>query len=180
MECRNCPYAKEEFDRRIRRYQEYVDKNGIPNDIYGDWTLKDAMEFEEPYCWCEKTGGKIWWYGQCSDAYLDIPKYENRSKRKRRNKRERDLKHKNHLKYLHQHCNFYPSPVTYTDEIWVKGCRYVENPKPYYKRLYRGNHKSNRYSWYKKYANRCVRRYKGELHSGGSYKKVFDYWWSVD
>lgn len=180
MECRNCPYGKEDFDRRMAWYNKIVEERGIPNDIYGYETYEDAVKDAEQFLWCDKVGGKVYCFGHCTDAYSDVPKHENHSKRKRRNKRERDLKHKNHLKYLYKHCNFYPSPVTYTDEVWVKGYGYVENPKPYYKRLYRGNHKHNRYKYYKKYANRCVRRYKGELHSGGSYKKVFDYWWTVD
>lgn len=180
MECRNCPYGKEDFDRRMAWYSKIVEERGIPNDIYHYLEPQDAADEFEQFLWCDKVGGKVYCFGHCTDAYSDIPKHENRSKKKRKNKRERDLKHKNHLKYLYKHCNFYPSPVTYTDEVWVKGYGYVENPKPYYKRLYRGNHKHNRYKYYKKYANRCVRRYKGELHSGGSYKKVFDYWWTVD
>lgn len=32
----------------------------------------------------------------------------------------------------------------------------------------------------KKYANKVVRRYKGEIYKGDGYKKCFDYWWTVD
>ena len=173
MECRNCPYVKEEFDIRIRHYQEYVDKNGIPNDIYGYETLKDVMEYEEDYCWCDKTGGKVWWYGQCSDAYSNIQKHKNRSKKKKRNKRERDLKYKNRLKYLAENTSGYPTPAIYTDEIWIRGHGYVKNPKPYYKRLYRGR----RSKYLKRLSNKKIRRYKGELHKGYHCHKLFDFWW---
>ena len=180
MECRNCPYGKEDFDRRIAWYNKIVEERGIPNDIYGYETYEDAAKDAEQFLWCDKVGGKVYCFGRCTDAYSDIPKHENCSKKKRRNKRERYLKHKNRLKFLAENCNYYPSPVIYTDEIWVKGYGYIENPKPYYKRLYRDNHKGGRYKYYKKYANRCVRRCKGEIHSGGAYKKIFDYWWTVD
>ena len=175
MECRNCPYAKDEFNKRIKYYQEYTDKNGVPNDIYGDLTLEEIMEFEEPYCWCEKTGGKILWHGQCNDAYDDVQKYENHSKKKRRNKRERDLKYKNHLKSLAENTTGYPSPAYYVDEIWIKGYGYVKNPKPYYKRLYRGK----RSKYLKRQSNKKIRRYKGELHNGHHCYKVFDYWYEL-
>ena len=131
--------------------------------------------------YCEKVGGKTSWYGFCSYVYPDTPKQINHSKQKRRNRRERDQKHKNHLKFLAENIPGYPSSVMYTDEVWIRGQGYVENPKPYYKRCYRGNHKGNRYSSYKKYANRCVRRYKREIHNkGNQYRKIFDYWWIVD
>ena len=75
---------------------------------------------------------------------------------------------------------WYGSGAYYVDEIWVKDIGYAPNLKPYYKRCYRGNHKGSRYSYYKKYANRQVRRHKDKIQSGGGYKKVFDYWWTVD
>lgn len=42
-------------------------------------------------------------------------------------------------------------------------------------------HKNDRYSFYKKYANRYFRRcYKGIALSRRNYRKTFDYWWTVD
>ena len=67
-----------------------------------------------------------------------------------------------------------PSPVRYTDEIWIKSVGYVENPKPYYQRLYRGKR-----SWYlKRQSNKVIRRYEGELHKGYQHiHKIFNFWW---
>lgn len=164
MKCRDCPYIKEDFDIKTQGITEKYDLD----------------EFERS-CWCEKIGGEIWWYGQCSDAYDDISvQPKNRSKQRKRNKRERDLKYKQRLKFLAEYVDYYPCPVIYTGEIWIKGYGWVENPKPYYKRLYRDNHRGGRYKYYKKHSNRQVRRYKGELHNGGQYKKVYDYAWQVD
>lgn len=181
LECRNCPYGEEDFKRRMYWYEKIVQERGIPNDIYHYLKPEDAPDEFEQFLWCNKVGGKVYWAGRCTDAYPDIPKRINHQKQKRRNKRECDQKHKNHLKFLAENVQYYPPPVIYTDEIYVKGEGWVDNPKPYYKRCYRDNHKGGRYKYYKKYSNRCVRRYKGEIHSKGKqYRKLFDYWWIVD
>lgn len=180
LECRNCPYGKEDFERRMYWYEKTVREKGIPNDIYGHLEPEDAVSEFEEFLWCDKVCGKVYWAGRCSDAYSDFSKRKNHSKQKRRNKGERDQKYKNRLKFLAENIQGHPTPVIYTDEIWIGRKGYVENPKSYYKRLYRGNHKYNRYTFYKKHANRCVRRCKGEIHSGSMYKKIFDYAYTVD
>ena len=173
MECRNCPYGKEDFDRRMAWYNKIIEERGIPNDIYGYETYEDAAKDAEQFLWCDKVCGKVYCFGRCTDTYSDIPKYENCSKRKKRNKRERDLKYKNHLKYLAENTSGYPSPVMYMDEIWIKGYGYVENPKPYYKRLYRGK----RSKYLKRQSSKRIRRYKGELHNGWHCHRLYDFWW---
>lgn len=35
-------------------------------------------------------------------------------------------------------------------------------------------------SYCKELTNRKVRRYKGEIHKGGNYRRVFDMWWKLD
>ena len=183
MRCRDCPYGEEDFKRRMYWYEKTTFEKGIPNDIYNYLKPEDAPDEFEQFIWCDKVGGKVCWAGRCSDAYQEplVQASYTRQKRKRRNKRERDLKHKRHLKTLYENNQYYPSPVTYTDEIYVKGEGWVDNPKPYYKRRYRDNHKCGRYKYYKKYSNQCVRGYKGEIHAkGNQYRKIFDYWWTVD
>lgn len=131
--------------------------------------------------YCDKVGGKTLLYGYCEDAYAQPIILQNHSKQKRRSKRERDQKYKNHIKFLSENIKYYPAPVMYTDLIYARGLGLIENPKPYYKRCYRGNHKGSRYKLYKKYANKKVRKYKGEIHNkGNQYRKIYDYWWIVD
>ena len=90
-----------------------------------------------------------------------------------RSKRRRYLKHQNKLKHLHEAtCNSYPSPVMYTEEKWIRSAGYVKNPKPYYKRLYRGK----RSKYLKQQSNKKIRRYKGDLHRGNMAHKLFDFW----
>ena len=140
-----------------------------------------------PYCeyglggqYCEKVGGKTLLYGYCTYVYEKNAIHKNRSKQKRRNKRERDQKHKNHLKFLAENVTGYPSPVIYIDEIWIKGQGYVENPKPYYKRLYRGRGRCNNSNYHKKMSNRKIRRYTGELPKKGNLShKLYDFWWEL-
>lgn len=63
MECRNCPYIKEEYINRINRYKETVKREGIPNDIYGYMTLEDAESYLLESCFCDKVGGKLYYMG---------------------------------------------------------------------------------------------------------------------
>lgn len=125
----------------------------------------------------DKTGGKILVYGCYIDDYSsDIPKHINRSKQKRRNKRERNQKYKNHLKFLAENIKGHPSPAIYTDEVWIRGQGYVENPKPYYKRYYRGQCSK----YIKRMSNKTTRRYKGDIPKKGNWcHKLYDFWYEL-
>lgn len=58
--------------------------------------------------------------------------------------------------------------------------------KPYVKRYYRSGHNSRSSEsvsgYYKRYCNRCIRRLPitEEIKSGGTYRKMTEYWWSID
>lgn len=130
--------------------------------------------------WCDKVGGYNYRFGYCSDIYDQETTLKNHSKQKRKNKRERDQKHKNHLKFLAENVSGYPSPAIYMNVIWIKGQGYVENPKPYYKRLYRGRGRHSNSNYHKKMSNRKIRRYKGELPKKGNLShRLYDFWWEL-
>lgn len=178
MKCRNCPYGKEDFEKRMYWYKKIVQERGIPNDIYHYLKPEDAPDEFEQFSWCDKVGGKVYWAGKCTDAYLDIPKRINHQKQKRRNKRERDQKHKKHFENLWnaKRHKWFP-PVMYVDYIWVK--HEIQDRKvPYYKRL-TPNHGGRKQRYHKKQANKHVRHYDDVIPNGGSYKKVYDYKWSI-
>lgn len=178
MCCRNCPYGREDFEKRMSNYNRIVEERGIPNDIYGNLQPEDAVNEFEQFLWCDKVGGKVYCFGHCTDFY-EFQNAENKkekSKQKRRNKRERNQKHKEHLKYLAENVSGYPSPVLYTDEVWIKGYGYTKNPKPYYKRVYR-NHGTSKFL--KRQSNKKIRRYKKGLHNGWQCHKLFDFWWEL-
>lgn len=126
--------------------------------------------------YCEKLQEVIPQIEYCNDKAVEKYSSNDKPKRKRKTKRERDLKHKNKLirksKLYHG--------VYYRDEKYISGKGFISIEKPYYRRFYRGNHNGNRYRYYKKYANHCVRNYDGVIPDGSGYKKVFDYWWTVD
>lgn len=173
MQCRDCPYGKEDFERRMYWYNKIIQERGIPNDIYHYLQPEDAADEFEQFLWCDKVGGKVYSFGYCEDAYSNIIKHKKRSKSKKRNKRERDLKYKEHLKRLAKTSKGYPSSVYYTDKIYIRGDGHIKNPKPYYKRLYR----SKRSKYLKKQSHRKIRRYNGELHNGWQCHRIYDFWW---
>lgn len=123
------------------------------------------------------------------DNYMNI--VENSCKHKKRVKhkryylsrgymRYRDKVYKKHLKFLADNITGYPSPVVYTDKIWVKGKGWVDNPKPYYKRCYRGRGRHSNSNYHKKMSNRKIRRYTGELPRKGNLShKLYDFWWEL-
>ncbi len=161
-------------------YEKIVKERGIPNDIYHDLKREDAADEFEQFLWCDKVGGKVFWAYRCEDAYGYSIMQHNHSKQKKRNKIERDQKHKNHLKFLAENISRYMSPVIYTDKVWIKGQGYVENPKPYYKRLYRGRGKHSNSNYHKKMSNRKIRRHKGELPKKSNLShRLYDFWWEL-
>lgn len=107
-------------------------------------------------------------------------------KLRRRQRLERTAKHRSHLKFLAD--NYYSSLAAPIDKDgnyvciskWFPDLNDGDSDIAYYKRLYRGRCEGNWYQFYKKYANKVVRLYRGEIHKGSSYKKCFDYWWTVD
>ena len=48
MKCKDCPYGCEDFEK----YKSYIDEEDIENCI-----------------WCDKVGGKVYFFGHCSDWY---------------------------------------------------------------------------------------------------------------
>lgn len=180
MRCRDCPYGEEDFKRRMYWYEKTISEIGIPNDIYHNLKPEDATAEFEQYIWCDKLGGKVFWFGRCSDAYSE-PLIQTRhvtQKKKRRNKRERDLKHKKHLERMWKaRGNYWSPPVLYVDYLW-RNHKMIDVNKPYYKKL-TPNHGGKYQRFYKKISNKKVRRYKDEISKGSNYKKVFDYWWTI-
>lgn len=109
----------------------------------------------------------------CDEWDEDNNESLKKSKRNQRlNKRKRDLKYRHHLKRLCElvleDCYYYP---VHKEKSAAK------KPKTYYKRTYR---EKNRIKYLKKQSNRKVRHYKGELHKGGQYRKVYEVWWQYN
>lgn len=127
------------------------------------------------HLYCNKFGCNVCYIEHCIEWNKQSEKIsKNYSKRKRINKYARYIKYQNHLKHLYKIAGrYYPTPVVYDNEILTK-YGYIKNPKPYYKRWYRGK----RSSYLKRQSNKAIRRYKGELHNGYQHiHKIYDFWW---
>ena len=169
LNCKECPYI-DENDKNIRPIVEG---------------------------WCDKVGGKIWHYGQCSDVHFDDYSSTVSNKINKNNINfiktnktyVRNQKYKNRIKYNCKNYGrfydaFYPCDkdgwyVPIKHEKWISPEsyeRYSEREFAYFKRCYR---KSNRAKWAKHFCNKKVRRYKGKISNGGSYKRIAEFWWQV-
>ena len=150
-------------------------------------SYEEVLDNEENCCWCDKVGGKIWWYGHCEDAISEDEPPKIRARKSRRTKRERDLIYKQHLKFLAEIAPGHPSPSTPRD----KNRRYTPpNGRSrfyphdeveeivYYKRCYKSHHGGNKKA--KKCSDKAVRRFNGELKSkSNQYHKIYDYWHEI-
>ena len=165
QECATCPYGKEEYERR-RCFSEEC------RILFNKIDESDTGTFHDIFC--DKTGGKVSIWGYCGDINSDSTKHDKHTKKKKSTKRERDIRYKTHLKYLSDISN-YPKPAYYVDEIEDKRYHYIKNPKPYYKRLYRG--KCSPYL--KRISNRKIRRNKEEMSNGWYCHRLFDFWWEM-
>ena len=139
------------------------------------------MSKERPYVkGKEKAGRMPCLNGWCDGAYQKEPEIRRHSGKKRLSTRERDRKYRMRLRKLAalSQCDSLKNPM-YGGALYMDETAYGPIKKPYYRRYWRGSH-NNRFKYWRGIASRKMRRYKGDVHSGGFYKKVFDYRWTVD
>lgn len=101
-------------------------------------------------------------------------------KEKRTRKYMQDQRHKKRLERLakSEACR-YPAGAIWIDERYVGNGKYEPVEKPFAMRTNKSRH-STRYSYFKNYSNRAVRRNNQAMTKGNGYRKVFDYQWAVD
>lgn len=101
-------------------------------------------------------------------------------KEKRIKKYMDDQRHKKRLERLakSESCG-YPAGAVWIDEIKDENGDWVPRKKPFAMRTHKSRH-STRYSYFKNYSNRAVRRHNKAMSKGNGYRKVFDYKWTVD
>lgn len=102
-------------------------------------------------------------------------------KEKRTRKYMEDQRHKKRLERLAKNgSNRYPEGAYMVDERRDENGEWVPLEKPYAVKTNKSKH-ATRYRYFKNYSNRVIRRAKlDDIADGGSYKKMFDYWWTVD
>ena len=129
---------------------------------------------------CEKTGGMPCLDRGCSDAYQEETEGRRHPGRQRMTARERNRKYQRHLRKLASISERMQGKNTmYGGAVLVDGEAGAVGKKAFYRRYWRGGH-NNRFRYWRRVSNRKVRRYKGDVHSGGFYRKISAYWWTVD
>lgn len=165
MNCKECPYIKDEFNERMSYCDEY-----FPN-YYSEKDIEEC-------CYCVKTDGRLCWTGVCDKFPSEkIRRVCNRNPKKRRStKRERDKKYKERMKYLYDNLgHLISSPVDPVDRYgyYTKDLNEITRYKRYW---FTGTGKK----YHKRQSNKAVRRSKDiSVRNRGNYKKVYDLWWEV-
>lgn len=170
MNCRDCYYV---------RGEEKLSAPASGNrDSLKNPDLMDGHISKEYFC--EKIGGMPCLNGECHDAYQKRLENRRYSRKKRPSRRERDRKYRKHLQELAalSESGCFKNPM-YGGALYMDETTHGSIKKPYYRRYWRGDH-NNRFKYWLKASNRKVRRYKGDIHNGGFYRKIFDYWQRVD
>lgn len=127
------------------------------------------------YCGCDKVQTDFFIGGYCSDAF-ETAAPQNKRCRPRKSgrayRRETRKRKKEKLMCIMTYGN--KPGIGYTEWGWKDGVyqpigNYIKFPK-----------NSNRQTFLKTYSNRKVRRYKGDIRNGNSYRRHFDYAWELD
>lgn len=128
---------------------------------------------------CEKTG-MPYLDGGCSDAYQEEPEGRRHQGKQRMAARERNRKYQKHLRKLASISGrMQGKSAMYGRAVLVDREAEGAGKNLFYRKCWRGCH-HNRFRYWRRVSNRKVRRYRGDVHNGGSYRKIFDYWWTVD
>lgn len=122
--------------------------------------------------WCDKVGGKLYAFGTCGEEYLECQPIQEKSKRRhgRAYRRRMARKKEKRRRWLIRECS---STGGYIAWGWIDG-NYVEV----------GTHvqfskNSNAQHYWKRQANKKIRRYKEDIPHGGYYKRLFPYLWKI-
>lgn len=135
---------------------------------------EDSNKPQLEYCGCDKVRTEFFIGGYCSDAFqTDAPQNKRCGPRKSgRAYRRKTWKRKREKRMRIMTYGYKPS-VGYMKWGWKDGVYqpiegYIKYPK-----------NSNNQIFWKTYSNRKVRRYKGDIHNGNSYRRHFDYAWML-
>ncbi len=149
--CDECGIC-EQFERRMN----------IANE------LGECLQFD--HCSCDKIDAEFFAGGYCEDAIVKIPKVKSVGKRKTGRAYRRNMHKKVIQKYRSQDdwiCGVYISGHWEGNE-YILGS-YVKRPKSSANKVF-----------FKRVSNKKVRRNKYALSKGNGYRKIFDYWWTID
>lgn len=133
-----------------------------------------GLEPQIDHCGCDKVQTEFFVSGYCEDAFEEVPDKKVNRQRKTGNAYRRQMRKRKRDELMKIMTYGYNPAAGYVDWDWANGVwRPVGNHIKYPKN-------SNRQVYWKNQSNRKVRRYKGELPKGNSYRKLFEYAWTID
>lgn len=133
------------------------------------WGFGDIASLDEPV-YFDKDGDEFWAGGYCEDAFTKKPPKTSRGRRKTGRAYRRKMRRKTIQKYRNGNGWIYGPHLCghWEGNQFVFGS-YVKHPQ----------NASNKV-FFKRVSNKKVRRSSGVPTKGNGYRKVFDYWWTID
>lgn len=134
--------------------------------------LGHEPQFE--YCGCDKVGEEFFMQGFCSDAFKTHSENKQTGRRKtgRAYRRQQAKKKDKRLRSIIASGGYKPmiGYIEYdlVDGVWKEVGNHIKYPR-----------NSNAQRFLKRQSNKRVRRYKGTISKGNSYRKLLDYWWEL-
>lgn len=100
------------------------------------------------------------------DIAISTPVLIKTARKKQSTKRSRRESYDRHLRKLYAHAYFRA----------LKKLNY-DDPSS---KVVRSKSRNGCERYYKRHSNRKVRHYTSEIPKGSGYKRIFDYWWTID
>lgn len=146
--------------------------NGIEHRLQTAAVIGGEPQFE--YCWCDKVQDEFYIGGYCSDAFSgNILSHRKHGARKTGSAYRRRMRQQKKEKRMQIMIYGHNPPAGYTDWEMVDG---VFQPTGDYIKYPRD---SDRQVYWKNQSNRKVRRYQGYISKGNSYRKYFEYKYTI-
>lgn len=151
--CDECGIC-EGLERRLRVAQEHPE--------YGD--------FQFDHCGCDKVGEEFWMIGYCGDAFVQKDARKGFGRRKTGREYRRKMHRENIQKCRNRDNWVWGVHVAghWDGDEYILGS-YIKRPK-----------RSSNKVFFKRVSNKKVRRSKEILPKGNGYRRLFDYWWTID
>ena len=130
--------------------------------------LGENLQYD--HCSCDKVGDEFWAGGYCEDAFAEKSSKRNEGRRKTGRAYRRKMRRKTIQKYRNGKGWIYGPHLRghWEGGKFVLGS-YIKHPQ-----------NSSNKAFFKRVSNKKVRRSSGVPVKGNGYRKIFDYWWTID
>ncbi len=154
--CDECPIV-EQLEQRLSIAAKYPEYGGLQFD----------------HCGCDKVDNEFWNGGYCEDAWTPMPAHHNAGQRMTGRAYRRKMHQKTIKKYRDRDNwgGWRNAPCIcgrWSDGEYVPGT-YIRYPKSSANKVF-----------FKRVSNKKVRRTMEIPPKGNMYRRIFDYWWTID